>query len=211
MSRENGPGEEPPAFRDEDWISAAATISLVRNATLSPMAHVALAKRAHAGLLRAHATLMIVNKTQRYPNCELPASFWWAEGHEALIQNWELGDFETWANQKVRYQAFGVRFHREDVDQMVRASTVAIDRPSNLSPRDAGGRPMSALWPDWVGELAAYIHEVGIPAGEGAVGLDAIIATIEERLVERGLAAPSRTTVQATAKAVLTRLRSAGN
>ncbi len=69
---------------------------------------------------------------------------------------------------------------------------------------------MSALWPEWVAELASLIHEEGIPEGSGARGTDELISSVADRLVARGLEAPARTTVQETAKAVLRRLRNAG-
>lgn len=201
-------GEEPQRFRDDDWISAAETIKRVREATLSPTSHIALAKRAHAGLLRAHAQLMVIDNVQRHPDCDVAAGFWWAEGHEALTQNWQLGDFETWLKKTIRYQAFGVRFHRDDVDRMVGASHVEQRRPEpDLETR---GRPMSALWPEWVAELVSLVHEEGMPEGSGTNGTEELISSVANRLAARGLEAPARTTVQETVKTVLRRLRSAG-
>lgn len=153
---------------------------------------------------------MIINRTQRHPDCDVPSGFWWAEGHDALTQNWELGDFETWIKKTVQYQAFGVRFHREDVDRMVGGSRVEQRRPEPDPGKDARGRPMSALWPEWVAELASLIHEEGIPEGSGTHGIDELISSVADRLVARGLEAPARTTVQEAAKAVLRRLRNAG-
>ncbi len=75
----------------------------------------------------------------------------------------------------------------------------------------SGGRPMSALWPSWVAELATLLHEEGVPAGAGSKGADELIAKVSDRLAEQGLEGPSRSTVQDTARAVLSRLRKAGN
>jgi len=200
-------GEEPQGFRDDDWISAAETIKRVREATLSPTSHIALAKRAHAGLLRAHCALMIINRSQRHPDCDVPAGFWWAEGHDALTQNWELGDFETWIKKTVQYQIFGVRFHREGVERIVSLSTVDRRRPEPTTNKESGGRPRSELWPEWVAELAALIHEEGVPDGSGAMGSDDLIVRVADRLASRGLNSPARATLQETAKAVLRRLR----
>ena len=80
--------------------------------------------------------------------------------------------------------------------------------PAAQSP-PRGGKPLSALWPDWVAELVAHIHDEGVPDGVGSAGQDALIGTIEERLAVRGLGAPGRSTVQSTARAVLRRLRDA--
>ena len=207
VTGEAGEDEEPQGFREEDWISAAATIALVRTATLSPTANVALATRAHAGLLRAHCALLIINGTQRHTDCEVPREFWWAEGHDALEQNWEVGDFETWINKTVRFQVFGARFHRDDIERIVGSSQIGRIRPEPAANKESGGRPMSTLWPEWVAELAGLIHEEGVPAGSGTKGTEDLISTIANRLAERGLEAPARATVQETAKAVLRRIR----
>lgn len=170
-------------------------------------AHVDLARRAHAGLLRAHARLLIINDNQRYRDCDVPAGFWWAEGQAALTQNWELGDFETWIKKSTRYRVFGVRFHREDVETMLGPPPRKPSALQSVSARDVGGRPMSELWPEWVAELARHLHDEGVPSGAGVSGSDELIAAIADKLAQRGLEAPARATVQATAKAVLRRLR----
>lgn len=213
MSQNQLPDANSPDFRDEDWISAAETMRRARAAIPKGPIHEILTKRAHVGLLRAHAALMVVNDVDRSTNVLVGPRFWWAEGQAALEQNWALGDFETWFDHKARYQVFGVRFYREDVDLIVRTATAGQDEPAMLSahPPESGGRPMSELWPDWVAELAQYIHDEGYPEGKGAAGADMLIAAIETRLVEQGKKAPGRTTVQATVKAVLQRHRSAGN
>lgn len=76
------------------------------------------------------------------------------------------------------------------------------------SPEPSGGRRRSENWSAWIAELAAFIHEEGIPAGSGVEGQDSLIAAIDERLRGEGL---SRSTVQPVVRAVLKRLRSAGN
>lgn len=207
VNGEAGEDEELQGFREEDWISAAATITQVRVATLSPNSNIALATRAHAGLLRARCALLIINETQRHTDCEVPREFWWARGHNALEQNWEVGDFETWINKTVRLQVFGVCFHRDDVERIVGSGHVERSRPEPAAKKEAGGRPMSPLWPEWVAELASLIHEAGVPEGSGTKGAGDLISTIANRLAERGLEAPARATVQEAAKAVLLRMR----
>jgi len=66
-------------------------------------------------------------------------------------------------------------------------------------------------WADWTAELVAHIHENGIPEGCDADGQDHLIDEIDSRLIERGQNGLSRTTVQPIVRAVLLRLRSAGN
>jgi hypothetical protein len=90
-----------------------------------------------------------------------------------------------------------------EVEETVSAEPAGEAMPA----RTSGGRPMSRLWPNWVAELAALLHHEGIPSGVGADGMDELIATIADRLASRGVDAPSRSTVQQTARAVLLRLR----
>lgn len=196
--------EVTDAFRPDDWLSASETIRRVRTATLSYTANVAICTRARAGLIRARAELMILGPDSRQ-NHPVPTQFWWAEGHEALTQNWETGDFETWIDKRFHMKAFGVTFHRDDVRRMAPAGfpeAKTTEEPTNL-----GGRSMSRLWPAWVAELAAYVHETGIPEGVGTKGADGLIEAIAGRLAGRGIDSPSRSTVQETVNAVLVRLR----
>jgi hypothetical protein len=197
-------------FRAEDWVTASETLRLVMTATLSRTANIDIATRAHAGMLRARAELFIVGDNARSPEGDIPRAFWWAEGHEALKQNWEIGDFETWIDKRVRYQVFGVKFHRGDLRKMVPGAFEPQPEPSAPA-RDTGGRPMSPLWPEWVAELTALVHDEGVPQGSGAGGADALIARVADRLAARGLEGPSRSTLQETARAVLRRLRDAEN
>lgn len=193
-------------YLPEDWLSASETIRLVRTATLSRMSHITICTRAHAGLIRARAELMQIGSDSR-ENYEVPTQFWWADGHDALTQNWETGDFETWIDKRFHMKAFGIRFHRDDIRRMTPSAfpeTTVVEEPKN-----AGGRSMSRLWPSWVAELAAHIHEKGIPEGVGTQGADGLIEDIATRLQLRGMDAPSRSTVQETVNAVLRRLRDA--
>lgn len=50
---------------------------------------------------------------------DIPANFWWAEGHSALEQNWKSGDFSTWIKQERHLQAFGVSFALSGLLEMV--------------------------------------------------------------------------------------------
>lgn len=203
MSRESDPAEAPKPFQPDEWVSAKETIRRVRAETLSRSSEIAIATRAHAGLLRTNAALLVY-KDQRRKDHDVPHTFWWAEGHEALTQNWELGDFETRID-RVRVQAFGVRFYRADIDDML--GSIAPTAIPAVAP-EPGGRPMSTLWPDWVAELAMLIHDEGIPEN---AKVEELIKRVADRLAERGLDTPGRTTVQETARAVLRRLLGAEN
>ncbi|MHC9419874.1 hypothetical protein ACYZX9_14895 [Sphingomonas citri] len=86
----------------DQWIEAATALDTFGN-------RMAICERCHAALIRAQAaSFHRVDDVQS--DAELPREFWWAEGHEALDQNWESGDFSTWINHKYHWRAFGVRF-----------------------------------------------------------------------------------------------------
>lgn len=190
-------------YSPDDWLTAAETRRLVIDATLSHSSNITICTRAHAGLIRARADLLVVGSDSR-PDQPVHKEFWWAQGHAALKQNWKTGDFETWIAQRFHVQAFGVKFHRDDVQRMVPA---AFQTSATIEPRRSGGRTMSRDWPEWVAELVATFHDEGVPEGRGTRGADALIDTVASRLESRGVSAPSRTTVQETVNAVLRRMR----
>jgi hypothetical protein len=190
-------------YSPEDWLTAAETRRIVVNTTLSRSTNIAICTRAHAGLIRAHADMLIIGSESRADQL-IHKEFWWAEGHAALEQNWETGDFETWIDKRFHIRAFGVKFHRDDIRRMVPA---AFPSDARSEPRRSGGRSMSRDWPEWVAELVAFVHEEGLPDGHGTRGADALIDAVASRLESRGGSAPSRTTVQETINAVLRRMR----
>jgi hypothetical protein len=196
---------EDEPFDPAKWLSASETIRRVRTTTDSPYSRMTIAKRAHAGMVRTRAKLFIVGEGQ-FNDTELPPQFWWAEGGNAMEQNWETGDFAISRPQRAR--AFGVTFHIDGLREMIPSAFEEVQPAVEPSPRQ-GGRKMSERWPQWVAELAAMIHEEGFP--DGSIGSDVVIRRIEERLADKGLEGPPRTTVQPTVRAVLSRLRGAGN
>ena len=194
-------------------MSAAEAIRRVRIAAPSSEAGVTILTRAYAGLIRTRAEAMVFGDRGE-TDFEIPRRFWWAKGYAAIEQNWDTGDFATAAipGGADRVQAFGVRFHRAGLEKMIPGAFNETPTPvTNDSPKESGGRPMSALWPEWVAELVAHIHETGFPAGEGHQGAEELITRIGDGLALRGLEGPSRSTVQETVKAVLRRVRNAGN
>lgn len=115
-----------------------------------------------------------------------------------------------------------VSFYLTDLQILFPKSFDLLDKPQMVSnpssapavvekARTKGGRKLSPSWPQWVAEVVAHIHENGIPDGEGASGVDVMLKTVADRLAERGLEGPARTTSQETMRAVLLRLRGAGN
>lgn len=69
-------------FNPAGWISAAETIALVRQVTNSHYSAQMIARRAFAGLLRAHAETMICGDVSEN-DAMIPKEFWWAEGEAA--------------------------------------------------------------------------------------------------------------------------------
>lgn len=113
---------------------------------------------------------------------------------------------------------YGLRFdvtHIIDLENLIKAESLDANSASSEGKGgdvNRGGRKRSsAKWDEWIAELAAYIHEEGIPLGEGAEGQDEVIGAIESRLSERGSATLARSTVQSAVRAVILRMRSAKN
>ncbi len=163
-------------------------------------------------MIRARAAFVTMgNKSEA--DFELPKVFWWAKGYAAIEQDWPVGDFATsggpHGGELVR--AFGVRFHRAGLEEMLPgAFAIQTSRIADNAPKESGGRRPSQLWPEWIAELVAQVHENGFPAGSGTKGADELINRVADGLARRELEGPSRSTVQETVNAVLRRGRSAG-
>lgn len=134
----------------EEWITAADAARLLKPVfdNSEYMAEMTICKRAHSGLIRARAEHFMMGKSER-KNFEVPKDFWWAEGHEALIQNWTTGDFETWINHEIQLRAFGVSFLRADIEKMIPETTTSTSEATSSPAR--GGRPKADFWEDlWI-------------------------------------------------------------
>ncbi len=109
----NGEGFKAAMAEQEEWISARAARDLLggRHAAV-----VTICKRAHAGMIKARAKRFVRSGTIT-DNIEIPREFWWAKGGNALTQNWEMGDFDTWVGSSQHLEAFGVTFRRSDIEQ----------------------------------------------------------------------------------------------
>ncbi|MGD9664080.1 MAG: hypothetical protein AB7U34_02575 [Novosphingobium sp.] len=95
----------------EQWVSASKALEIVGDP-------VALCKRLNAGLVFALAERFLVNgEVQKQPL--VPKEFWWAQGHAALEQDWEAGDFSTWIDKRNCLEAFGVTFALSPVLELV--------------------------------------------------------------------------------------------
>ena len=95
----------------EQWIDAATACRLAGNSH-------SLCTRLHAGIVTSRARLLLIGE-RRSENAMVPANFWWADGHEALDQNWETGDFSTWIEGREHWQAFGLTFALSEILEMV--------------------------------------------------------------------------------------------
>jgi predicted nucleotide-binding protein len=112
----------------EQWLTAAEAVRLLKPVFGGEFtAKKTICKRAHNGLIRARAE-HFANEGKAADNQDVPKEFWWAEGGEALAQNWVTGDFETWIRHQIHLRAFGVSFLRSDIEKMIPA-TVA-EQPS---------------------------------------------------------------------------------
>lgn len=104
----------------------------------------AVCKRAHAGLLRSQAQLYLA-PNQRLERALVPTEFWWAEGHEALDQDWARGDFSTWIERRFELKAFGVEFDFEGIRSMLTPQKAA-----------SAARELSVVGdPNWLSAKAA--------------------------------------------------------
>ena len=92
-----------------DWIKAPLALRYVAGDQSEYEAKLRICERAHAGLIGAKADV-IIWQGQEERDRPIPKDFWWAQGHEALEQDWQAGDFATWIDQKIEVKAFGVSF-----------------------------------------------------------------------------------------------------
>lgn len=106
----------------EQWIDAATAAGIVSDVRPPNGGTRKLCARAHIGLVKARAQLLVSTRAgradQRGTNVMVPERFWWAEGNTALEQDWPSGDFSTWID-RVHIQAFGVRFALSGVLEML--------------------------------------------------------------------------------------------
>jgi hypothetical protein len=148
------------------WVPASKTLSLVASALQSDFgAIVAICERAHAGLVQVKAELFTAG-TDRHEDALLPTNFWWAEGQEALQQDWVRGDFSTWLDNKIELKAFGTQFDFEGIRSLMTPQSAA-----------AAAREMSvASNSDWISASEArrfaYENLDVNPVGAGSPIID---------------------------------------
>jgi hypothetical protein len=112
-------------------------------------------------LIRARAARLIHPDGEVEENGDIQPNFWWAEGGEALDQNWKTGDFDTWIGHSRRLRAFGVTFWRSDIE-LSRAAPVVENTGSPTTSRACGAKDG-----DFVVMLAERFHGVVRQIGNG--------------------------------------------
>jgi hypothetical protein len=118
-------------MEQDEWVRPAEAVELLKPILTEYSARLRICERAHGGLIRARAE-QFHHGDRISHNHAIPREFWWAEGHEALEQDWAAGDFSTWiGNSTTQLKAFGVTFARSDIAKLlppgnrVRTETVA--------------------------------------------------------------------------------------
>jgi hypothetical protein len=124
---------------DSEWIKASLALRYVAKSRGKIGAAFAICRRAHLGTLATHADRLIVDDHVK-ADMRLPADFWWAEGHAALEQDWDSGDFSTWIDQRKHLRAFDVSFDFIELCSLVQAE----DRTEALAGISVVGNP------DWI-------------------------------------------------------------
>ncbi|MFC4254412.1 hypothetical protein GRI97_03170 [Altererythrobacter xixiisoli] len=153
----------------------------------------------------------------------VPKSFW--EGFATSVPirreiDWLAGDFQFmlegnrsgWG-QNGTGTVIGLEVDANFLPQLSKLllSPKKEAEPASFSRPRGGGRPPASWWPDFAEELAIYIHENGIPDGEGHDGQSTIIDAVFARMNVNNKTEPGRGTVQPVVNAILRRLRSAEN
>lgn len=164
----------------QEWIKASLALKYVALGGHDYAARLKICERAHHGMIPAKAERIIWNGQEEREKL-IGKGFWWAEGHEALEQDWQVGDFTTWIDHKFEVKAFGVSFDFAALSELVPADkqAEALRAISVLGDKD---------WISATDLYAAMLAKLGpINAGEalseacrlGQLGARAMRATCE--------------------------------
>jgi len=105
---------------DENWLTAATAIALLKPGLGEITAQTTIASRAFDGVIRCRAERLVQGRAVQN-NVDVPSAFWWARGRGALEQNWTTGDFSTWIDEREHWRAYGVRFLRAHIESIISA------------------------------------------------------------------------------------------
>jgi len=147
-----------------EWITAATALRYLSDQPYTYNEERAICERAHSGLIATRAETLIWNGEERRL-AKIPNEFWWAEGQDALTQNWETGDFSTWIDRKFEVKAFGVSF-----DFLAIADLIPAEK------RAAGMQRISvAADPHWLParDLTRLLYAKINPARAGSMVIEA--------------------------------------
>jgi hypothetical protein len=101
------------------WVRAAEAVAMLKPILTEYSARLRICERAHDGLIRARAEQYHYGQRTLHDH-NIPKEFWWAEGHQALEQDWAAGDFSTWVERgSLQLKAFGVTFARADIEKLL--------------------------------------------------------------------------------------------
>jgi hypothetical protein len=118
------------------WVPAAKALAMLKAILTEYAARRRICERAHGGLIRARAEQFHYGHRVLY-NHNIPKEFWWAEGHEALEQDWAAGDFSTWVERgSLQLKAFGMIFARADIEKLLLPLTSPKAEPVASSEED---------------------------------------------------------------------------
>lgn len=102
-----------------EWVRAAEAVAMLKPILDGYSARLRICQRAHGGLILARADQFFDGRRMN-PNHDVPKEFWWAEGNQALKQDWAAGDFSTWIERgSIQLRAFGVTFARADIAKIL--------------------------------------------------------------------------------------------
>jgi hypothetical protein len=105
--------------KHDEWIRAADAVAMLTPISTEYSTKLRICKRAHGGLIRARAEQFHYGE-RTISNLDIPEEFWWAEGGNALEQDWVAGDFSTWIkHDSIQLKAFGVTFARADIEKLL--------------------------------------------------------------------------------------------
>lgn len=120
---------------DEEWVTASEAVAMLQPALFESQARERICERAHAGLIRTRAE-HFQKGGDTVADVEIPREFWWAEGHQALDQDWVVGDFSTWNDNRIPLKAFGVTFALPDIQKLLPPGSQTGAARENLTDED---------------------------------------------------------------------------
>lgn len=124
----------------------------------------------------------------------------WSHGFIHFIAAFDAG----YRGSDYSVSAYGIKLDPQTFPPIASGNPPAVPKPTRA------GRPPATWWPAFAEELAVYIHENGLPEGEGAEGQGEVIEAVLQRLSDLGVE-PSRSAIQPVIREVLKRLRPARN